>query len=178
MKWIFFLVCLAFISFTGFISSLFMGKSLLRDLFFSDLFSTFVFFICLTFISFIGFVSPMFIYKNSFSDLKKGSFSDRFNTLAVVSLFLGAFLSGLLLEVMYYNKVFYILPSFFFFLLTLLIVYFLSKKYYNMGNAYHEKCDYDKAIEYYERALRIDPNYTDARKALEEMNVMLHRHYR
>jgi len=41
--------------------------------------------------------------------------------------------------------------------------------YYLRGRAYDEKGDYDKAIADYESALRINPDNSDARKALENL---------
>ena len=39
--------------------------------------------------------------------------------------------------------------------------------YYNIGNAYFKSSDYAHAILYYERALKLDPSYSDARFNLE-----------
>ena len=42
--------------------------------------------------------------------------------------------------------------------------------YYNLGNAWFKQGNYPKAILYYERALRFDPSYSDARYNLEFTN--------
>jgi len=42
--------------------------------------------------------------------------------------------------------------------------------YYNLGNAWFKQGNYPKAILYYERALRLDPSYSDARYNLEFTN--------
>lgn len=42
-----------------------------------------------------------------------------------------------------------------------------AKLYYNLGNAWFKQGDYSKAILNYERALRLDPSYSDARYNLE-----------
>ena len=42
-----------------------------------------------------------------------------------------------------------------------------AKLYYNLGNAWFKKGNYPKAILNYERALRLDPSYSDARYNLE-----------
>jgi tetratricopeptide (TPR) repeat protein len=41
------------------------------------------------------------------------------------------------------------------------------RRHYNWGFAYVDKGDYDSAIEDYEITLRLDPNDTDTREALE-----------
>lgn len=45
-----------------------------------------------------------------------------------------------------------------------------AKLYYNLGNAWFKQGDYPKAVLNYERALRLDPSYSDARYNLEFTN--------
>ena len=45
--------------------------------------------------------------------------------------------------------------------------------YYNIGNAYFKASDYAHAILYYERALKLDPSYSDARFNLEFANEFI-----
>jgi tetratricopeptide (TPR) repeat protein len=40
--------------------------------------------------------------------------------------------------------------------------------YKGRGDVYNDKGDYDRAIADYEAALRIDPNYANAKTALEQ----------
>jgi tetratricopeptide (TPR) repeat protein len=49
----------------------------------------------------------------------------------------------------------------------------LSLTYYNRGNAYSGKGDYNRAIADYEAALQIDPSDTDIRDALEDARQAL-----
>ena len=45
--------------------------------------------------------------------------------------------------------------------------------YYNIGNVYYRLNEYGKAVLYYERALKLDPAFEDARFNLEHMNSLL-----
>ncbi|MCI1639753.1 MAG: BatD family protein [Bacteroidales bacterium] len=45
--------------------------------------------------------------------------------------------------------------------------------YYNIGNAYYKSGDYPHSILYYERALKSDPSYSDARYNLELVNGLI-----
>ncbi|MCQ2142355.1 MAG: BatD family protein [Bacteroidales bacterium] len=45
-----------------------------------------------------------------------------------------------------------------------------AELYYNIGNAYFKKTDYAHSIIFYERALKLDPSYKDARANLEFVN--------
>ncbi|MDO5443210.1 MAG: BatD family protein [Bacteroidia bacterium] len=45
--------------------------------------------------------------------------------------------------------------------------------YYNLGNAFFKNADYAHAILYYERALKLDPSYSDARFNLEFANEFI-----
>ncbi len=45
--------------------------------------------------------------------------------------------------------------------------------YYNLGNAYYRLNNIGKAILYYERALKMDPSFTDARSNLEFVNTRI-----
>jgi tetratricopeptide (TPR) repeat protein len=47
------------------------------------------------------------------------------------------------------------------------------KLYYNIGNAYYKAGDYPHSILYYERALKSDPSYSDARYNLELVNGLI-----
>ena len=37
-----------------------------------------------------------------------------------------------------------------------------AKEYYNIGNTYRDKKDYDEAIKAYRRAIELEPDYADA----------------
>lgn len=49
-----------------------------------------------------------------------------------------------------------------------------AQLYYNMGNAYFRQEELAKAVLYYERALKLDPSYEDARFNLDYVNSITH----
>ena len=50
-----------------------------------------------------------------------------------------------------------------------------ANAFYNRGNAYRNKNEYDRAIADYNQALLINPNYTNARNDLELVLRMMGR---
>ena len=49
-----------------------------------------------------------------------------------------------------------------------------AQLYYNIGNAYYRQDELAKAVLYYERAVKLDPSFTDARYNMDFVNSQLH----
>jgi tetratricopeptide (TPR) repeat protein len=45
-----------------------------------------------------------------------------------------------------------------------------AEEYYNLGNTYRTKGDYDRAIEAYKEAIKLDPDYVNAHYNLDKLN--------
>ena len=55
---------------------------------------------------------------------------------------------------------------------TMLLVKSNPEGYYNLGSAYYQKKQYDKAKYYWEECLKLNPNHTNAKAGLSTIIVV------